>query len=258
MTIFPTCQTGPSGRAGQTRLTHGTISGQGGPEAWGRRAVGSGGLWGHRDAGAPGPAPALTLSASSGTRCCTRSSTYMLECDSSLRRTRSRKRAGPSDSVLCSQARWMKRERGVGAGLVQMPASLPPDACALATRPHHRDSLQAVLSPVRGQDRGCSRSPHTRALGPRGCSPPHFQPRNPAGPQRPCHMHPAPAPIPDHPSALGLLRLQGWGGPQPAAGSTPASGCAQVNADGEEDAFLPHVRVPGCPGRRHGPHSPTS
>lgn len=33
----------------------------------------------------------LTLSASSGTRCCTRSSTYMLECGYELRRTRNRR-----------------------------------------------------------------------------------------------------------------------------------------------------------------------
>lgn len=33
----------------------------------------------------------LTLSASSGTRCCTRSSTYMLECSYELRRTQNRR-----------------------------------------------------------------------------------------------------------------------------------------------------------------------
>lgn len=58
---------------------------------WGSALTGRGPEWGFLSSRA---SLTLTLSASSGTRCCTRSSTYMLECGYELRRTqngRSRK-----------------------------------------------------------------------------------------------------------------------------------------------------------------------
>lgn len=67
-------------------------------------------------------------------------------------------------------------------------------------------------------------------LGLRGCSPPHFQPRSPAGPQRPCRLHPAPVPVPDHPSAPGLLRLQGAEGLSQPLGPHPPVGVPRAEA----------------------------
>lgn len=215
MTIFPTCPTGPSGRAGQTRLTHS------GPEAWGRWAVGSGGLWGHRDAGAPGQAPVLTLSASSGTRCCTRSSTYMLECDSALRRTGCRKGVGPSGPGAVDE-----EGRRAGGALVQMPANFPRRVCT-----GHASTLQGQPAGrvVPGQGTGqrlLQATAHTYLRSAGMLSTP-LSAQEPSGapeampPASSSSARPRPPLSPRPPEASGC------GGPEPAAGSTPASGCAQ-------------------------------
>lgn len=120
---------------------------------------------GCRGAGASGGASALTLSASSGTRCCTRSRTYMLECGRELRQTQSRRARTASArgcgttrlGILRSRTCTQLRGRSGGAARCGGAALAPMPACAPGPCPHHTESEK--------QDRGHARSQLTPTLG---------------------------------------------------------------------------------------------
>lgn len=168
---------------------------------------------GVQGAGGPGGASALTLSASSGTRCCTRSSTYMLECGRGLRQTQDGLCTRPGDHVVGDSPQWDVHNSGAGqteqrgVGGLRWP---PTPACTPGPCPHHTESEK--------RDGGHARSQLTPTLGPCTCplTPPPRARRAGRG-------RAAPRSHPDHPSALASQGSRGRkdgaaaGSPPPAA-----------------------------------------
>lgn len=180
--------------------------------------------------------PALTLSASSGTRCCTRSSTYMLECGRELRQSQSGRARTAFGQGLGATARgadssWANQiERRRMGGLCR-PAHPLVHQARIHTALSRSSGTEAA--PDQGTHRAgavhvpFSPSPKVQGRAGRRCA------------QEPCHVASSQLPSQTTPQRQP---------PQTASGSTPTSGCANMSA-GREDERMCSCHVYGSPGQ---------
>lgn len=202
-------------------------SGQGG------EGCGAQGRWPSGGDSLRGRVQALTLSASSGTRCCTRSSTYMLGCGGTLRRAgwcvasslRRRGHKGPF------QARRVLGDTCRDSAVPRVWTPARTATHVLGVRPH---------CPCQVGGQSPSRSQHVHAQGSGRPLHPPLSPGRAGSQTEPSETTRQPRPP----------KIPGWGGPQPAC--QLACGRGQHTLLSGPRPQLPRVGPHGTPGPREG------